>query len=269
MRKRYKELILILVFLVGLSVLLYPSVSDYVNRRNQSRVITQYDDVVDSMPEKAYAALLEAASEYNEELADTPSAFYDPDEIPGYDELLDVEGTGLIGYVTIERLGIMLPIYHGVSDSVLQSAAGHLPGTSLPVGGESTHSVISAHRGLPSASLFTDLDKMKKKDTFTIKVLDLVLTYEVDLISVVDPEDVDLLQIEKGKDYCTLMTCTPYGVNSQRLLVRGHRIATPEDTVTQIDVGGIRVDSNVNPLTVIIPSLAFIILLFLLIRKRK
>ena len=180
-----------------------------------------------------------------------------------------MEGTGLIGYVTIEKLGIMLPIYHGVSDSVLQSAAGHLPGTSLPVGGESTHSVISAHRGLPSASLFTDLDKMKKKDTFTIKVLNQILTYEVDLISVVDPEDVDLLQIEKGKDYCTLMTCTPYGVNSQRLLVRGHRIETPEDTVTQIDVGGIRVDSNVNALTVIIPSLAFIILLFLLIRRRK
>ena len=182
MKKNRSTIILILIFLVGLSVMLYPTVSDYVNQRHQSRALASYDETVNEMSDADYTAYFEAADAYNQRLAATPNSFFTPEQVSGYDETLDVSGTGIMGYITIPRIGVELPVYHGTSDGVLQVAAGHLEGSSLPVGGAGTHAVISAHRGLPSAKLFTNLDELETGDTFTITVLDRVLTYEVDRI---------------------------------------------------------------------------------------
>ena len=228
MKKNKSTIILILVFFVGLSVMLYPTLSDYVNQRHQSRAVATYAADVDKLTNADYSAYFDAADAFNAQIAADPDALYHPDRFPSYESTLDVTGTGIMGYITIEKIGVELPIYHGTSDGVLQVAAGHLEGTSLPVGGASTHAVISAHRGLPSAKLFTNLDQLEVGDTFTITVLDRVLTYEVDKISIVLPTETDELKIAEGKDYVTLMTCTPYGINTHRLLVRGKRVETTE-----------------------------------------
>ena len=228
MKKNKSTIILILVFFVGLSVMLYPTLSDYVNQRNQSRAVASYAQSVDSMTDADYSAYFDAADAFNAQVAANEYALYRPDQLTGYYDTLDITGTGIMGYITISKIGVELPIYHGTSDSVLQIAAGHLEGTNLPVGGASTHVVISAHRGLPSAKLFTNLDQLEVGDTFTITVLDRVLTYEVDKISIVLPTETDELLVTEGKDYVTLMTCTPYGINTHRLLVRGHRVETPD-----------------------------------------
>ena len=228
MKKNKSTIILILVFFVGLSVMLYPTISDYVNQRNQSRAVASYAQDVDKMTDADYSQYFDAADAFNAQVAANENALYRPDQLTGYADTLDITGTGIMGYITISKIGVELPIYHGTSDSVLQIAAGHLEGTSLPVGGASTHAVISAHRGLPSAKLFTNLDQLEVGDTFTITVLDRVLTYEVDNISIVLPTETDSLKVVDGKDYVTLMTCTPYGINTHRLLVRGRRITTPD-----------------------------------------
>ncbi len=201
--------------------MLYPTLSDYVNQQHQTRAVATYAEDVDKLTDADYCAYFEAADAFNAQIAADPDALYFPDRFPSYESTLDVTGTGIMGYITIEKDRRELPIYHGTSDSVLQIAAGHLEGTSLPVGGGSTHAVISAHRGLPSAKLFTNLDRLEVGDTFTITVLDRVLTYEVDQISIVLPTETDNLKVVDGKDYVTLMTCTPYGINTHRLLVRG------------------------------------------------
>ena len=271
MKKNTSTILLILVFFVGLSVMLYPTISDYVNQRHQSRVVSTYTADVDKMSDADYTAYFEAADAFNARIASDPDALYFPDRFPSYESTLDVTGTGIMGYITISKIGVELPIYHGTSDAVLQSAAGHLEGTSLPVGGESTHAVISAHRGLPSAKLFTNLDQLEVGDTFTITVLDRVLTYEVDQISIVLPTETDNLKVVDGKDYVTLMTCTPYGINTHRLLVRGRRVETPDK------LKHIRVTSEAAKIEPIItaPIIALPLLLALLIwllfstRKRK
>ena len=228
MKKNKSTIILILVFFVGLSVMLYPTISDYVNQRNQSRAVASYAQDVDKMTDADYSAYFDAADAFNAQVAANENALYRPDQLSGYNDTLDITGTGIMGYITISKIGVELPIYHGTSDSVLQIAAGHLEGTSLPVGGASTHAVISAHRGLPSAKLFTNLDELEVGDRFTITVLNRVLTYEVDQISIVLPTEIDQLLPTEGMDYVTLMTCTPYGINTHRLLVRGKRVETTE-----------------------------------------
>ena len=228
MKKNKSTIILILVFFVGLSVMLYPTISDYINQLHQTRAVANYAADVDKLSDADYTAYFEAADAFNAQIAADPDALYFPDRFPSYESTLDVTGTGIMGYITIEKIGVELPIYHGTSDAVLQVAAGHLEGTSLPVGGASTHAVISAHRGLPSAKLFTNLDQLEVGDTFTITVLDRTLTYEVDNISIILPTETDSLKVSEGKDYITLMTCTPYGINTHRLLVRGRRITTPD-----------------------------------------
>ena len=258
MKKNRSTIILILIFLVGLSVMLYPTVSDYVNQRHQSRALASYDETVNEMSDADYTAYFEAADAYNQRLAATPNSFFTPEQVSGYDETLDVSGTGIMGYITIPRIGVELPVYHGTSDGVLQVAAGHLEGSSLPVGGAGTHAVISAHRGLPSAKLFTNLDELEAGDTFTITVLDRVLTYEVDRISIVLPTETDLLQPVEGQDYVTLMTCTPYGINTHRLLVRGHRV-TADAT---------RIDPIITAPVIALPMLA-VLLIWLLVTTRK
>lgn len=228
MRKNLSTIILILIFLVGLSVMLYPSVSDAVNRKHQSRAVAGYAEEVEQLSDADYQTYFDAADAYNRQLNTTPNAFYKPDLVSGYAQTLDISGTGIMGYITIPKISVELPIYHGTDEGVLQVAAGHLEGSSLPVGGAGTHAVISAHRGLPSATLFTNLDELEVGDRFTITVLNRVLTYEVDQISIVLPTEIDQLLPTEGMDYVTLMTCTPYGINTHRLLVRGKRVETTE-----------------------------------------
>ena len=226
MRAHKTVLLLTIGFLIGISVLLYPAFSNYWNSKTQSRAIVNYESVLEYLEPEDYSAIFQGAYDYNTALYETEYPFRDYKTIPGYMDTLKVEGTSIIGYLKIDKIGVELPVYHGTSDEVLNIGVGHLEGSSLPVGGESTHSVMSAHRGLPSAKLFTDLDRLEIGDTFQVIVLDQVLTYQVDQIKIITPREIDDLQIVEGMDYCTLFTCTPYGINTHRLLVRGIRIET-------------------------------------------
>ena len=219
-------IILTLGFLVGICVLLYPAFSNFWNSKTQSRAIVNYESVLEHLEPEDYSAIFQAAYDYNDALREVEFPLRDFEQVPGYYEALKIEGTSIIGYVKIDKIGVELPVYHGTSDEVLNRGVGHLEGSSLPVGGESTHCVMSAHRGLPSAKLFTDLDRLEMGDTFQVIILDQVLTYLVDQVKVITPREIDDLQIVEGKDYCTLFTCTPYGINTHRLLVRGIRIET-------------------------------------------
>ena len=261
MKKHITTILLILVLVVGLSLMLYPTIANWWNSFHQSRAIADYDAILSEMKEEDYTHLFEAAMAYNEQLRQLkfPLMYYD--QVPGYDDLLDITGTGIMGYIDIPSIQVELPIYHGTSEGVLQIAAGHVEGSSLPTGGENTHCVISAHRGLPSARLFTDLDKMQIGDTFTLSVVDRILTYEVDQILTVLPHEVEPLYVQEGEDYCTLVTCTPYGINTHRLLVRGTRIENAEEVV----VKRVTADAvQIQPLLVA-PMVAAPILLLLLI----
>ena len=228
MKKHFSTILLVLVFLVGLGVMLYPTLSDAVNRAHQTRAVESYSNSVAKMSEQDFSTWFEKAEVYNEALAQDPGAFYLPDSLPDYTGTLDVTGTGIMGYLSIPKINVSLPVYHGTNESVLQIGVGHLEGSSFPIGGESTHAVLSAHRGLPSSRLFTDLDQLEEGDTFEVTVLDRVLTYEIDNISIVLPQDAEGLLVKEGEDLVTLMTCTPYGINSHRLLVRGRRIEGDE-----------------------------------------
>ena len=224
MRAHKTIIILTVGFLIGISVLLYPAFSSYWNSKTQSRAIVDYESVLEHLEPEDYSAIFQTAHDYNEALRAVEFPLMNYDDVPGYYDALKIEGTSIIGYVKIAKIGVELPVYHGTSDEVLNLGVGHLEGSSLPVGGESTHCVMSAHRGLPSAKLFTDLDRLEPGDTFQITVLDQVLTYQVDQIKVITPSEIGDLQIVEGKDYCTLFTCTPYGINTQRLLVRAHQV---------------------------------------------
>ena len=226
MRTHKTVILLTLGFLIGISVLLYPAFSNYWNSKTQTRAIVDYESVLDNLDAEDYSALFQAAYDYNDALYAVDFPLMNYDEVPGYFDTLKLEGTSIIAYVKIPKIGVELPIYHGTSDEVLSRGVGHLQGSSLPVGGMNTHCVVSAHRGLPSAKLFTDLDRLEMGDTFQITVLDQVLTYQVDQVKVITPHEIDDLQIVEGRDYCTLFTCTPYGINTHRLLVRGIRIET-------------------------------------------
>lgn len=229
MKKHFFSIAIFIMFIVGLSVLLYPAISEYINSKHSSRVIAEYNDKLSDSSEEELDAVFAKAEDYNKRLNANPSAFFDPSLVSGYEDTLDITGTGIMGYIDIDKINVELPIYHGVGKEVLQIGAGHLSGTSLPVGGSSTHSVLSGHRGLPSAKLFTDLDELEIGDVFTVTILNRCFTYQIDRIKVVLPEEFDDLRIVDGKDYCTLLTCTPYGINSHRLLVRGARIENTQE----------------------------------------
>ena len=271
MKKRLPTIILILVFLTGLSLLLYPTVSDWWNSFHQSRAIAEYARDIENLDKEAYERLLSDARVYNEALSDRNNRFtLSEEDIREYNSLLDVSGTGIMGYIEIPEIKVSLPIYHGTSDAVLSIAVGHIEGSSLPVGGESTHCVLSGHRGLPSAKLFTNLDQIVEGDTFIIRVLDEVLTYEVDRILIVEPEDVTALQIESGKDLCTLVTCTPYGINSHRLLVRGHRVETEqEEAAVRLVSDGIQIEPLLVAPVVALPMLLALLLVLLLSGNKR
>ncbi len=268
MRSRFSSIILVIVFIIGLCLVLYPSIADYWNQRVQSRAIVDYEAALKNMSKEDYSAYFAEADEYNARLRAIEFPFMYFDQVEGYNDILNVSGTGIIGYLDIEKIGVQLPVYHGTSKSVLNSASGHLEGSSLPCGGESTHSAISAHRGLPSAKLFSDLDKLEIGDTFVITVLDRVLTYEVDQVLRVLPNEVDSLYVTPGEDHCTLVTCTPYGINTHRLLVRGTRIETiTEKPPIYVSNEAYRIDPIIVTPAVALPMLV-ILLIFLLIKYR-
>ena len=282
MKKFFKNLILILIFLAGLSLLLYPYIANEWNTYRQSKLMTTYEEAVESINEETpidYTSEFARANAYNESLVPyiLPDSFAiaaaseEPDE--EYMACLNLTGDGMMGYVQIPKIDIKIPIYHTVSTEVLEKAAGHLEGSSLPVGGADTHAVISAHRGLPSAALFTDLDKLKEGDHFLISVLDEILCYEVDQISVVEPSEKEALKVEDGKDLATLLTCTPYGVNSHRLLVRGRRVEYVEEEVMKEDVPLIETSLHTNYLLWVVVGLAitavFIIVLSVVDKRRR
>ena len=262
MKNKLTTILLILALFAGLSLLLYPTVSDYWNSLHASQAVADYAENVRNLEAEKYEQVLQDAKSYNQMLPYEQTTFaLSEEEKEAYDALLDISGTGVMGYIEIPTVNISLPVYHGTEDAVLQIAVGHLEWSSLPVGGESTHCVLSWHRGLPSAKLFTNLDKLVAGDKFIMRVLDEVLTYEVDQILIVEPTDVSTLIIEAGKDLCTLVTCTPYGINSHRLLVRGHRIEN------QDEAKAIRVTSDaiqIEPL-IVAPAVALPMLLVLLV----
>lgn len=232
MKKHLSTIFFGIIFLIGLLLVLYPTVSNFLSNREQKKVIREYSNIVNNMDKEEKEAMYNEAVDYNKKIYENGMIDYsNPDAVEGYNDILDVSGTGIMGYISIPKINVELPIYHGTSDGVLQVAVGHLEGSSLPVGGENTHCVLSGHRGLPSADLFTHLDRLNVHDIFTISVLDKTLVYEIDQIKVVAPGDTQYLQIEDGKDYCTLLTCTPYGINTHRLLVRGVRVADSDDKI--------------------------------------
>ena len=266
----FLNILLVLVFFVGLSLLLYPSVSDYWNSFHQTRAIAAYAGEVAALDDGIYDEQLEAARDYNQRLAQREEPLNQSEEdLAEYGSLLNLDGSGIMGYIEIPELKVSLPIYHSVDDGVLQVAVGHMPGTSLPVGGKGTHSALSGHRGLPSARLFTDLDQLREGDTFLLQILDETLTYEVDQVLIVEPNEVGVLAIDPEEDYCTLVTCTPYGVNTHRLLVRGHRIEN------QANAASIRVTADamqIEPVIVapiVAAPLLLCLMLWVLLRDPK
>ena len=268
MRKHKTVIFLTLGFLVGICILLYPAFSDFWNSKTQSRAITDYESVLDNLDENEYSAIFERAHAYNKALYETNYPLMDYKNVPGYYDTLRITDNDMIGYLKIDRIGVELPIYHGTSDDVLNRGVGHLEGSSLPIGGENTHSIMSAHRGLPSSKLFTDLDRMEIGDTFQIIILDQVLTYQVDFIKVIEPTDVSDLQIIEGGDYCTLFTCTPYGINTHRLLVRGVRIETiKEKPIIYVSNEAFRIEPLLVTPAVAAPML-LVLLIHLLVKYR-
>lgn len=265
MRKHLSTIILILIFLVGLSLLLYPTVSDYWNSLHQSRAIAQYAEQVANLNNEAYDQMIADAQSYNETLPGKAQRYtLSDEEKEAYNALLDPSGNGAMGYIEIPEIKCSLPIYHGTGEAVLQIAVGHIEGTSLPVGGPGSHTVLSGHRGLPSAKLFTDLDKLVIGDTFMLRILDETLTYEVDQILIVEPHEMQALEIEDGRDYCTLVTCTPYGINTHRLLVRGHRIENQEEAKTvRVTADALQIEPVIVAPLVAAPMLLLLLIVLL------
>lgn len=266
MKRNKIGLLLVLMLFVGVCGLLYPSVSQYWNTKTQTRAVENYREILDSLKPEDFAAFFEEADKYNAELGKLKFQLSDYHQLEGYNDILNVSGNGIMGYISIPKLNVELPLYHGTSAEVLNIACGHLEGTSLPTGGEGTHCVLSAHRGLPHARLFTDLDKMELGDTFQLTVLDRTLTYQVDQIKTVRPNETDDIQIVEGQDMCTLLTCTPYGINSHRLLVRGTRIENAAPTL-YVTSDAYKIDSLVATPVVATPIL-LILLIILMIKYR-
>lgn len=265
MKKHVTTILLILLFFVGLGLILYPTFSNWWNSFHSSKAINAYSDMVANLDEDQYEEILAAAHDFNaSRLTEGTSFSMSPEQKELYPDLLNVGGDGIMGYIEIPSIGVALPIYHGTEERILQVAVGHLDWSSFPIGGESTHSVLSGHRGLPSARLFTDLDDLREGDLFMIRVLGELLTYEVDQILIVDPTDVDSLKVEQGKDLCTLVTCTPYGINTHRLLVRGHRVEnTPETELIRITANAVPLDPMIVAVIVAVPLMVLAIILLI------
>ena len=270
MKKHFSTIILIAIFFIGLSVLLYPTLANYVNSKHQSRAIAQYVEAMSHVDPEQYDAELAEARAYNEAIRSKPARFSpSEEELEAFHHMLGADNTA-IGYIEIPCIRVDLPLYLGTEESVLQVGVGVMPGSSLPIGGESTHTVLTGHRGLPSSRLFTDLDQVAVGDTFTVFVLNEVMTYQVDQIRIVLPEELDDLDIAEGQDYCTLVTCTPYGINTHRMLVRGHRVenAVADTVAARVTADAIQVDTLLVTPIVAAPML-LILLVALMLQGRK
>ena len=267
-RKNLLSGVMVIGLVVGIGLLAYPSVANYWNQYHQTRAIMSYSEAVGNMSNADYERILESAREYNARLAERGFHWVMTDaERAEYEKELNIDGTGIMGYISVPKFRIHVPIYHGTEENVLQIAIGHLETTSLPVGGESTHTQVSGHRGLPSARLFTDLDKIREGDTWTITVLNETLTYECDQIRIVEPEDLSDLDLEEGKDLCTLITCTPYGINTHRLLVRGHRVPNAQGTA-DVTADGIQIEPIYIAPILAIPALILLLIILLVSTRR-
>lgn len=271
MKKHLSTILLFLVFFIGLSLLLYPTFADWWNSFHQSRAVASYVEQVSNMDDEKYDELWSEAWDYNRSLINRPNDYLlSEEQKANYENLLNITGSGIMGYIEIPRIDVVYPIYHGTDEAVLQIAIGHLEWTSLPVGGTGSHCVISGHRGLPSARLFTDLDKMDVGDAFMLRVLDEVLTYEVDQIKIVEPHVTEDLLIVEGEDLCTLITCTPYGINSHRMLVRGHRIETEEArAVRRVTADAVQIEPFLVAPVVAAPILLIFLIILLIPRPKK
>ena len=263
--------ILIAALLAGALLLLYPTISDYWNSFHQSRAIASYAEQVADLDDTTYDQIWADARAYNETLDNSTSRFVMTEEQKElYEALLNIADNGVMGYIEIPKIKCNLPIYHGTDEAVLQIAIGHVQGSSLPAGGESTHCVLSGHRGLPSAKLFSDLDQLAEGDVFLLRVLDETLTYEVDQIRTVLPNELDDLAIEEGKDYCTLVTCTPYGINSHRLLVRGHRVENQASASTiRVTADAMQIEPLLIAPLVAVPMLLVLLVMVLIPHRTK
>lgn len=268
---RLMTLLIVVVFVAGLSFLLYPTVSNLWNQAHQSRAIATYTEQVEKLDDSSNKEMLKVARKYNKELLKKADHWkLSKKDKKKYESLLDVSGTGIMGYIEIPKIACSLPVYHGTDEGALQIAIGHLEGSSLPVGGKSSHCVLSGHRGLPSARLFTDLDQMEEGDTFILNILGHKLAYEVDQIKVVLPEEMSDLEIQEGKDLCTLVTCTPYGINTHRLLVRGHRVKYVETKVQeQKEVSKSKTDTRLVIAGAVAGAVVLFIIIFAVRRRRK
>lgn len=261
MQSKKTTIILLISFFIGLSVLLYPTISSFWNSKTQSEAIVDYEKMMALHKPEDFSAIFELAEQYNQSLAELEFPFQEYSELEQeYWKVLDISGTGMMGYLTVPKISQELPVYHGTSDAVLGTSVGHFQGSSLPIGGINNHSVVSAHRGLATATLFTYLDRMEVGDVFYFTILDRKITYEVDQIRIVEPDDTSLIQMEDGKDYCTLLTCTPYGINTQRLLVRGHQVDFTQDRGIYITNEAYRIDT-----LIVMPFVALPIIMVLLI----
>lgn len=272
MKKHWSTVLLVMMFTVGLSLLLYPTVSDWFNSLEARRLMGDYTQSVAEISNEEYEELLQKAKEYNAELVNKANPFnLSEEEEAEYESMLHLSSSDVMGVVKIPSIRVNLPIYHGVEESTIQNAIGHIPGSSLPIGGESTHTIISGHRGLPSAKLFTDLDQLEVGDYFMFQVLDDTYTYQVDQIKIVEPNDFTYLQIEEGKDLATLQTCTPYGINTHRLLVRGHRVDNLPDDFVNARSEAVLLNRNVVAIfigIVIFAVLGMVLLIKNVVKKR-
>lgn len=269
-KKHISTIFIILIFLAGLGFISYPTVSNLWNQAHQSRAIATYSEQVEKLDDSENKAMLKAARKYNKSLLKKSDHWkLSKKDKKKYESLLDISGTGIMGYIEIPKIDCSLPIYHGTDEGALQIAIGHLEGSSLPVGGKSTHSVLSGHRGLPSARLFTDLDQMEEGDIFILNVLGRKLAYEVDQIKVVLPEEMSDLEVIEGQDLCTLVTCTPYGINTHRLLVRGHRTKYVEEKVEEQKVQTKKVDIRLVAAGVAGVLVLLIIIIVVVVKRRR
>ena len=269
MRKKFGNLILVLIMLIGVGLLVYPTFSDWWNSFHQTRAIAGYTAAVANMDREEFDRMWAEAEAFNTYLSQKSGRFnLSEQELETYNSILDVTGTGIMGYIDIPSIKISLPVYHGTDEAILQIAIGHIIGTSFPIGGEGSHCAVSGHRGLPSAKLFTDIDKLQAGDKFLLQVLDRTLTYEVDQIRIVLPQELQDLEIDPYSDYCTLITCTPYGVNTHRLLVRGHRVDNDNADATRVTADAMRFEPVIVAPLVAAPIL-FILLIYVLISTSR
>jgi sortase A len=265
---KWSTFILLAIFFVGLSVMLYPSISSFWNSKTQSKAIFDYEKMLQNIPKEDYTKYFEDAEQYNQQLSELNNPLVEYYKLENYDSILDLSGTGMIGYISIEKIGLELPLYHGTGDDVLSFAVGHLEGSSFPIGGNGNHAVVSAHRGLPSAVLFTHLDYMEIGDTFQFKILDKTIIYQVDQIKTIKPDDASDLKIEADGDYCTLLTCTPYGINTHRLLVRGVKVDSVKQSKIYVTSDAQQIDSLIITPIIALPIL-FTLMMIVLFKPVK